>query len=222
MRAIVGLLLAALWPGAALAQPTAEASRLASWDLSGAFAFVAGRPDLDVTDRYYDRWYETAQVGAIVGRHVTRHLKLEFEASTSAEARQYVLRLVNIPIVPHQVAVGAERHTTLHQVSGLVTWQFFENEWVHPFLQIGGGADIERVRWDSLPTFVYSGDPRVPGSTVTVERPAPEKSTAARLLLGGGAKFYVTPRAFFRTDVRFGGGADGRHVGLRLGFGTDF
>ena len=70
----------------------------------------------------------------------------------------------------------------------------------------------------------HLGALRVPGRSVTVtaDNPGPESQTMARLLVGGGAKLYVTPRAFFRADTRFGGGGDGRHFVLRLGFGADF
>lgn len=229
MRALVVLLMTILWPGTVVAQPSAAAPpRPASWDVTGAVAFLTGRPDLGVTDRYYDNWYETGQVGAIIGRHLTNHLKLELEASTSAEARQYVPRPVTIPVPPfgnpQHFVVSSERNTKLHQVAALVTWQFLENEWAHPFLQIGAGADIERVRWSSYPSVVYFNDPRAPGSplVVTAPRPSPESRTLARVLVGGGGKFYVTPRAFFRVDARVGAGDSGGHVAVRLGFGADF
>jgi hypothetical protein len=235
MRALiimVGVLLT--WPGALFAQPTTTENLppRACWDVTGLAAFLAGSPDLERTEGYHDNWYETGQVGVIVGRHLSRHLKLEFEASTSAEARQYVQRFVTLnlpppissPGYPQQFPIATERYAKLHQVSGLVTWQFFDNEWVHPFLQVGAGADIERVRWQSFPNVIYVNDPRVPGRSiaVTANTPASESKTMARLLVGGGAKLYVTPRAFFRADARFGGGVDGEHFVLRLGFGADF
>lgn len=234
MRAIIIMVGVLAWPGLLLAQPatTENLPPPAPWDVTGFAAFLAGSPDLEVTDRYQDNWYETGQVGVIVGRHLSRHLKLEFEASTSAEARQYVLRFVTVTLpppisaqgYPPQFPVGMERYAKLHQVSGLVTWQFFDNEWVHPFLQVGAGADIERVRWQSFPNVIYVNDPRVPGRSipVTAETPPSESKTMARLLVGGGAKLYVTPRAFFRADARFGGAGDGEHFVLRLGFGADF
>jgi hypothetical protein len=49
------------------------------------------------------------------------------------------------------------------------------------------------------------------------------KTTRLRALLGGGAKLYVTTRAFFRADTRIGIGSDtAGHVSFRLGFGADF
>jgi hypothetical protein len=234
MRTIVIWLAVLVWPGPLIAQPTTTENLPppASWDATGFAAFLAGRPDLELTDEYQDNWYETGQVGLILGRYLSRHLKLEVEAATSAEARQYVLRFVTVNLppplsgagYPQRFPVGTERYATLHQVSGLVTWQFFENEWVHPFLQVGAGADIERVRWQSFPNVIYVNDPRVPGRSVTVtaDSPGPEHKTMPRLLVGGGAKLYVTPRAFFRTDARFGGGGGGGHFVLRLGFGADF
>ena len=229
MRAIVALLIGLTLPAGVLAQPsTADAPPRPSWDATGIVSFLAARPDLDVNDRYYDNWYETAQAGLIVGRHVTSHLKLDVEAATSLEARQYVLRLVTVRVPGRadlqQFPVSTERYAKLHQVSALVTWQFLDNEWVHPFVQFGGGADIERVRWNSVPHVIYLNDPRLPGSTAVVTAPPAnrESRTLGRLLAGGGAKFYLTPRAFFRTDARFGVGDRGGHVVLRIGFGADF
>jgi hypothetical protein len=41
-------------------------------------------------------------------------------------------------------------------------------------------------------------------------------------MVGGGAKFYVSPRAFVRTDGVAAFGRSRQNVTLRLGLGIDF
>ena len=50
----------------------------------------------------------------------------------------------------------------------------------------------------------------------------PRTTTDVSLLLGGGAKFYVSPRFFIRTDGRATIGRTGQALQLRAGFGVDF
>ena len=64
-----------------------------------------------------------------------------------------------------------------------------------------------------------------PGSQVVVtgeDSTTPKTSIRGRGVVGAGAKFYVTPRVFVRTDGRFAIGTSGRHLLLRAGVGVDF
>lgn len=213
---IAALVCAAGWPLPASAQTT---------DVTVGAGVLAVNPELDDTDRYRDVWYNTGQIGLIVGRHVSTNLKVELELSTGAEGHQYVQRWVNVANALYPVPYGTERFSTLRQVSGSLVWQFFDNEWVHPFVQAGVAADVERVRSYTPAQTIYVGDSRLPASRVVVteeRREGPATTTTPGLILGGGAKFYASPRFFIRTDGRFTASGRGHHVALRLGLGIDF
>jgi hypothetical protein len=132
---------------------------------------------------------------------------------------------VTIAGVPYPVPYASERFTTLRQASGSVVWQFFNNEWVHPFVEAGVAANFERVRTHIRAQNYYVTDPRLPGSRVIVTEErfeGPDTTTTMGLVLGGGAKLYATPRVFVRTDGRFIGDGSRHSVALRLGLGVDF
>jgi hypothetical protein len=62
-----------------------------------------------------------------------------------------------------------------------------------------------------------------PGRVILPEqREGPRTEVSVRPFLATGFKAYMTPRGFFRSDIRVGfrGGAD--QVLLRFGFGIDF
>jgi hypothetical protein len=199
--------------------------RSSPWDATVVAGVLAVRPELENTDRYRDAWYDTGLIGLVVGRHLSTNLKVELEVSTAAEGSQYVERYAIVPNLAQPVPYGSERFTTLRQASGTLVWQFFDNEWVHPFLQAGVAADVESVRSFSPEQTVYIGDPRLPGSRVIIaeeRREGPATTTTAGLLLGGGVKLYATPQVFVRADSRVTGNSRCRHVAFRLGFGVDF
>jgi hypothetical protein len=130
-----------------------------------------------------------------------------------------------VPGYPQPVPLGADQFTQVREIGASLTYQFLDNEWVHPFLQVGVAVDFDRVRTRTWAQHFFTGDPRQPGTEVIVSddrSTTPVTSTHARAVVGGGAKFYVTPRVFVRTDGRFAAGAGTRHLALRIGLGWDF
>ena len=196
-----------------------------AWDVSFVAGYLGVRPEIERLDRYADRWYDAGQAGVTVGRYFTPNLKAEVELSTSTEGRQWITKQVSIPGVAFPVPYGTERFGTLREVSAALVYQFFENEWAHPFVLIGVAGDFDRVRSYTARQTYFVGDSRTPPAQVVVTdeiREGPETTTHARVLFGGGGKFYATQRVFVRADGRFGSGDGGRHVAFRLGFGVDF
>jgi hypothetical protein len=225
MRITLLMLITSLVPGIALAQASPPPTESSPWEVTAIAGLLSGRPDLPRTDRYQDDWYHAGQGGVILGRYLTTHVKAELELTTSDEGRQYVQQFRVVPNFPQPFSYSSERFARLREISTLVTWQFLENEWVHPFLQAGIGAQFERVRWHNFPQTSYAGNPPFSGSQVLVvpERSeGPETHRAAQGLIGAGAKIYVSQKAFLRTDARFGLSRRGHHTVFRLGVGVDF
>jgi hypothetical protein len=194
------------------------------WDVAGTVGVFAGHTPRPDGARYSDDWFQAVQGGLIIGRHVTRQLKVEIDGSITGSGRQIVERLVTIPGFPSPYPVGAEAETMVRSIGVAVTWQFRDNEWVHPFARAGVSADFERqlVRtWDQA---VYSSGRGGPGPTGLAEQgvEGPTTTTSARAMVGGGAKLYVSPHAFVRTEGILALGRSRQNVVLRIGFGLDF
>jgi hypothetical protein len=195
------------------------------WDSTVVVGLLSGRPQPTGTRSYADDWFNAAELGAVIGRHLTPHVKAELELSTSTEGRRFVERYVQPPNYPNPVPIGAEQFTRIHEVGASLTYQFFENEWVHPFVQVGAVMDLDRVRTHTWAQSFFTGDSRASGNQVIVadeNETMPKTSIRGRGVVGAGAKFYVTPRVFVRTDGRFAVGASGQHLVLRAGVGVDF
>jgi hypothetical protein len=195
------------------------------WDVAFVAGYLGVRPEIELQDRYADRWYDAGQAGVTFGRYFMPHLKAEVELSTSTEGRQWITGQVPISGVSYPVPYVTERVATLREISGALVYQFFDNEWAHPFVFLGIAGDFDRVRSYTPRRTFNVGDPRLPNSPVVIAeeiREGPETTTRARLLFGGGAKLYFTQRAFVRTDGRFATDGSGRHLAFRIGVGVDF
>jgi hypothetical protein len=133
--------------------------------------------------------------------------------------------------------VGAEQQVRTNGISAGLTYQFFENQWAHPFVFGGVALDFDRTRIRTWAQSYYRGDPRIPGNEIVIGQHGIRDlgtSREVRGVFGTGAKLYMSPRSFFKTDLRVnvgpstrsrslrtaGGGS--RHVSFRLGVGLDF
>jgi Outer membrane protein beta-barrel domain len=202
-----------------------SATALPVWDVSAVTGLFVGMPR-DLTEREtYDNSYHVPTVGITFGRHFTPHLKVEGEALFSSEGERFVQRLVTVPGLGSQV-IGAEQKVRTHSASASLVWQFFENQWVHPFVLAGATVDFDRERIHTYPQSFFRGDPRLPGDELTIATDqVDELGTHAQVrgLLGVGIKVYVSRGAFVRLDSRAGVGATaGNNVALRIGMGFDF
>ncbi len=133
----------------ARAQP-AVASR---WDVSGMGGLFLGHPVDASDDRQYDRWYNTGTLAITAGRYLTPHLKIEAEGVLAGEGERYVTHLVQVPGYG-QAAVSTNQFVGINSVSGALVWQFFENQWAHPFVSAGASLDFDRERRQTWPQSV--------------------------------------------------------------------
>jgi hypothetical protein len=200
------------------------ASPVSRWDIAASTGVFVGHPSDAGDVETFDDWYHSATLGVTVGRYLSPNLKVESELTISGEGSRYGQRVIQVPGVgPYPVS--AEYLTRTNSVSGALVWQFFENQWVHPFVFAGAAVDFDRRGFHTWQSY-FRADPRVPGSEILASGEQTESlGTVRRVrgLIGGGAKLYVGPRAFFRADTRIGiGSADSGHVAFRLGFGVDF
>ena len=118
--------------------------------------------------------------------------------------------------------IARERLFQATTVTASVAYQFFENQWVHPF--VGGGLELvrERQRVNVLRQTIPSRDPFssqvIPGS-----RGVDEVSYAAQPFVNAGLKMYVSEHAFVRTEVMSSINSRGvAHAAWSGGIGVEF
>jgi hypothetical protein len=206
--------LLALLPVAAQAQP--------AWDLTGISGFFAGRRPPGDGRGYQEDWFQAAQGGVVLGRYLSPHFKLEVEATATTEGTRFRSDQIAVPGSPYPFWVTSEYRTSVGSIGAVAAWQFRDNEWVHPFVEAGVSADVERTVVQ-IPEQFY-GDPRSggPPARVAQRRNEQHTSTRARGVMGGGAKVYFRERAFVRTDLRFTFDRDHQNLMFRAGVGFDF
>src|SRR5262245_265502 len=222
---LAALVTAALAPVPAFAQDASTSpTRTMPWDSTVVVGWLAGHPSEPPQTGYRDDWFNAAQAGLVVGRHVTTHLKVEIELTTTTEGERFVEHFVNLPQVPYPVPFGSSEYSRVSELATALSYQFFDNQWVHPFVQVGAAVDLDRARSRTWAQSFFTGTSRQPANEVTVARDSESDTTQVnpRVLLAGGAKFYVNRRAFVRTDARLAAGQGGQHLSFRIGFGFDF
>jgi len=202
--------LLALAPDASAQQPVPLAA-IGRWDVAGQLALL-NRNKTELGSRW-DHWYEAPLIQGSAGHYWTPHLKTELEIATSGQGTIGVEE--DLRYREHML-----RESTL---GATAVYQFLDNKWVHPF--VGAGLEVARERHvaESLPSSMQ----RFPTTALPPAlRPVPaidNISYSVRPVLTGGFKFYVSQRAFVRTEVRTSFSTD-RPLAIqwRGGVGIDF
>lgn len=186
-------------------------------DAAGSLGWLnANKSELDSSNGWY---HHTLQGTATVGWYWTNHLKTEIEVSASAAADLYGAdhRLVGGTIVDS----FAEHRFSTRRVSVGQVYQFGENAWFQP--HAGAGVDLNREthRRDHRTVSIY--DPQTRQTRVFQEREtATDRDLHVRPFALLGFKAYMTPRTFFRSDLRIVAARRLDEVALRFGLGVDF
>ena len=178
----------------------------ARWDIAAHVGWLA--VVTPQSDFYGDDSYNVASGGVSLGRYLTPHLKAEIHAAMNGEGTLY----------RHEVLPGAapgfrttEHHVRTASAGAGLLYQFFDNQWFHPY--VGGGLEVLREEDRAV---VLDG--RV-GTRASL---ASDVSHTARPFVATGFKWYVTERAFVRAGVQ--GSFSGRgttHVTWTAAVGAD-
>jgi hypothetical protein len=196
-------------PAAAAAQPPWK------WDTNASFGFIWG--DVTGEDRNYDEDPNVAY-NVDLGRYWSTHFKTDFGLLLTPERQFYDFTSISRadPIGGFTFIEGEHRLTA---VSAAATYQFFENEFMHPYVSAGvqiGALREHRHRAESVYTV---------GRVSTTVPALDERSTTTlvRPFVALGAKSYFNERTFIRSELAVAAGPRGfSHALLRLGFGVDF
>jgi hypothetical protein len=203
MKTVIGLVcLAALaFTGEAYAQQSTHLKlpTAGRWDVAGQLS-VLNRNKAELSQ--WDHWYSVAAMNATGGRYWTPHFKSEFEIGFAGEGT--IDGEEETPVPGQSFPYPRYRDHRLREVTVGATalYQFFDNQWVHPF--VGAGAELVRERHlaDALPAVTIRFSTAVPNLQLPAVPAVDAVTYSVRPLLTGGFKFYMSPRAFVRADVR--------------------
>jgi opacity protein-like surface antigen len=213
---VAGLTLALA--SAAGAQPAQSPNPLSQSDVALTIGwFNADKSGLS----RYGEWYNRSVHGAgTFGWYWTDHHKTEVEAGGTSKAS---LRVFEYEVVANrQVNRESTYSFSTRRFAVAQHYQFYRNVMFHPYL--GAGVDLtwETAREERGRESVYDTITRqqLPGRPPEAFPPRTELVTRPFAALG--FKAYMTPRSFFRTDLKLvmRNGID--EVFVRAGFGVDF
>ncbi|HSC28585.1 MAG TPA: outer membrane beta-barrel protein [Vicinamibacterales bacterium] len=212
---LITVLLAARSPDAAAQTPASQP--LVRADASAALGWFNARERTSPDD---DDWYSRSMfAGVTAGWHWTDHLKTEVEAGFSSQAELYGFTTEEIDgslaYVPSRTRFETSRVAVIQQ------YQFFRNAWFHPFA--GAGLDVTWKTSQREEEAAYTVTPRdgLP-HLVRERRILPERTTSElRPVALVGFKAYMTPRTFFRSDLRLTLQRGLDEAVIRFGFGVD-
>lgn len=212
--------LVAFLPGTAIAQQTPPA-----WDVAVSAGSFHGRPGDADDSAYHDGWYHNSEWRATVGRYWTSHLKTEIEFAATSEGDRFVQRFTTVPGSATLYPYSAQDFFRARQGSVRMAWQFLDNQWIHPYVFAGVSLEEERKRTHVHPQFYSTGDPRNPDSRavgVREEHEGPVTNYRPGLVMGGGAKWYVSSSVFVKTVAQATVSKPSRSVSFLFGMGFDF
>ena len=176
------------------------------WDIAAHIGWLMARtPDPGV---YGNDIYNVGLGGVTLGQYLAPHLKAEAHIAFHGEGRLYREEFLPNTMPPFR---ASEHHIRTAATGAGLHYQFFDNQWFHPYL--GGGVELLREEDRVLVIDSRPGAPR-PVSTGVTYSPRPFVAT--------GFKLYVTERAFVRAGVQGSfSSRDATHVAWTLGVGAD-
>jgi opacity protein-like surface antigen len=173
--------------------------------------------------KIYDQrhWHGSLLVAATGGHYWTDHLKTQVEASWNSPRTREVFETIERGGGSTFALSDYRAHDT--RLGVVQIFQFGRNEWVHPYVGVGADvvrrvASMDRPRQSRTVFFP-------PDRTIPVEIPAASEHTTtvfAHAVLKTGLKMYVSEKAFFNTELKFGVRRDVDHLVWRFGIGVDF
>ena len=210
---LVVVVLAGAWNAAAQSAP------LVRGDVSGTLGVQSVNARDDAF--YRSRRFEGGFYGNVSGGwYWTEHLKSEIDFGARTKGRVWLAEPVLLTGV--QTFYPIDKTFARQTLAVAQQYQFFHNAWFHPHLAAGANLTWERSTVHRAAATVY--DPITRTSRVV----SPERTDARRTdfavnpFVQAGFKGYMTPRTYFRSDLRvaFRHGVD--DVVTRFGFGFDF
>jgi len=168
------------------------------WDLAGHVGWLGSNKSDIGAD--WDDFYNAGLGGVSAGYYFTPHVRTDLRAAISSEGRIFDNQVVPVAGQPFPSYRTREHFFQTATVGASASYQFFENQWFHPAVGVGVELIRERHHVFSPQQFIPSRDP-VP-VVIPAETGSAEVSYAVRPFVTTGFKWYVSERAFLRSDLR--------------------
>ena len=216
------VLAACLVPIEAFAQRTTDPSESPAfykWDIAatGGLAIIGkeGDPPFGGDRDGAQAWNLDA------GRYLSTHLKVDAGVMRTSSYYNSNPRSFPVPGLPaeYYYVTWAQSRVRSTSFSAAATYQFFENQWAHPFVS-AGVAVMREEEHNIRPRHLVTLN-RIPYEIPAVD----ERTTTvfARPFIAGGWKSYFNERVFIRSEVLVAMRRDGfSHATMRIGAGFDF
>lgn len=214
MRVLLAILICGVVPDWAMAQTAPPA--LPDTDTILSIGWAGAEHDT----RDQRQWHASLLVGLRGGHYWTDHLKTEVEASWSGPRTHQIYETIERD-GGHTYVISDYRSRDV-RVGVAQLYQFGRNQWAHPY--VGLGADVVR-RSASIDRLPQSRTIFQQNRNIPVDFPAlndGEITVFAQAILKAGVKMYVTEKAFFDTELKFGLRRDVDHLLWKFGMGIDF
>ena len=192
----------------------------ARWDAAGQIGWLGVNKSELAPD--WNDWYDAASFTGSAGYYWTPHLKAELDISTTTQGDIYTYEPLLVPGDSYPYPRPVQDFFRATAVSAGLAYQFFENQWFHPFIGTGVEAVAESSR-RNLAQQLIPGRGGIPPILQPAQTTEWQTAVTARPFVLGGFKWYVSERAFVRTDLRSSFSSDGwKSVVWRAGVGFDF
>lgn len=223
MRTLNTILLAAMAVAGAAATAAAQTvppppSPIARGDFTATVGWFNANKS-DASRESYNDWYNSSGYGGLsAGWYWTDNHKTEIDFGATSQGDIHTSYAVVVDGV--QTYRNSRFEFTTRKLTIGQQYQGFRNAWFHPHLAAGLDLTWETTREERSPTYSYDrGTTRLldPGGSF-----GPDVELVARPFAAVGYKAYMSPRVFFRNDLRFTFKSGIDEVLLRFGVGVDF
>jgi hypothetical protein len=202
------------------AQSDAPPPRIARGDVTATLGwFNADKGHLS-RERYND-WYNSSLYGGIgAGWYWTDNHKTEIDFGATTGGDLYTSN--SIVIENHQTYTNSRFFFTTRKLTLSQQYQAYRNAWFHPHVAAGIDLTWEETREERAPIIIYDIAARFGRHVAPARNIGPDVDLIVRPFAAVGFKAYMTPRSFFRSDMRFTFRRGVDEVLWRFGFGMDF
>jgi hypothetical protein len=200
------------------AQPASAPEQVTRADVTATASWLAVKEESGGPFSH-SQWHHTLFGGAGAGVYWNDHWKTEVDLGAGGESTHFSNQQLIVDGLP---AFATTESTFSRRIVGVSQqYQFFRNAWFHPHVAAGAEVIWERITDVRRPVVIF--DRPGPGRVLQPEVvDGPRTDVSVHPFVATGFKAYMTPRGFFRSDIRLGFREGIDEVQVRFGFGVDF
>lgn len=191
--------------------------KMPAWDTNFSLGMITNSAKDEGDDA--DRSSIHAEARFDLGHYWTQHLKIEAGVSVLNRWDDYDYEIIPVPGLRGGGYAFTARTMRMTVVTPMFTYQFFENQFVHPYISAGARVGVLETHFArDAQAFTETG---FTYSVTPIDRR--ETTVVARPVVAAGCKSYFNERVFARSEGQVVFDRRGNpFVSLRAGVGIDF